>query len=132
MKVEYYPDTDSLYMKLIPGVEAEGVEVAPGIVFHYTPDGKVTAIDIDSEASKSIDLSVLSVGGIPLGGEEARHIREEERNRITRSMEHKRERLQSKKADDFYRAVMSELGLWSEDPDEPPPSQEARLEREGL
>ncbi|MDQ3913651.1 MAG: DUF2283 domain-containing protein [Actinomycetota bacterium] len=67
MRVSYYPDTDSLFVKLKPGVEAEGSEVAPGIVFHYTPEGEVTAIDIDSEASKLVDLSRLEVEGLPIG-----------------------------------------------------------------
>jgi uncharacterized protein YuzE len=67
MKVGYFPDTDSLFVKLKPGVEAEGAEVAPGIVFHYTPDGEVTAIDIDSGASKLVDLSSLEVEGLPVG-----------------------------------------------------------------
>ncbi len=66
MRVNYYPDTDSLFVKLKPGVEAEGAEVAPGIVFHYTPEGEVTAIDIDSEASKLVDLSRLEVEGMPI------------------------------------------------------------------
>lgn len=65
MKVNYYPDTDSLFLKLKPGVEAEGAEVAPGIVFHYTPEGEVTAIDIDSKASELVDVSRLETGGIP-------------------------------------------------------------------
>ena len=66
MKVSYYPDTDSLFVKLKPGAEAEGSEVAPGIVFHYTSKGEVTAIDIDSEASKLVDLSLLEVEGLPI------------------------------------------------------------------
>jgi uncharacterized protein YuzE len=66
MKVSYYPDTDSLFVKLKPGVEAEGSEVAPGIVFHYTSEGEVTAIDIDSKASEMVDLSSLEVEGLPL------------------------------------------------------------------
>lgn len=66
MKVSYYPDTDSLFVKLKPGMEAEGSEVAPGIVFHYTPEGEVTAIDIDSKASKLVDLSSLEVEGLPV------------------------------------------------------------------
>ena len=82
MRVEYYPDTDSLFIKLRPGVEAEGAEVAPGIVFHYTPQGEVTAIDIDSKASALVDVSALAVGGIPLEGEAAQQIREEERERL--------------------------------------------------
>lgn len=66
MKVSYYPDTDSLFVKLRPGVEAEGSEVAPGIVFHCTTEGEVTAIDIDSAASKLVDLSLLEVDGLPV------------------------------------------------------------------
>ena len=37
MKVSYYPDTDSLFVKLKPGVEAEGSEVAPGSCFTTRP-----------------------------------------------------------------------------------------------
>ena len=65
MKVSYYPDTDSLFVKLKPDLEAEGSEVAPGIVFHYTPEGEVTAIDIDSGASKLVDLSLWRSKGYP-------------------------------------------------------------------
>jgi uncharacterized protein YuzE len=71
MKVSYYPDTDSLFVKLKPGAEAEGSEVAPGIVFHYTSEGEVTAIDIDSEASKIVDLSLLEVEGLPISATQA-------------------------------------------------------------
>ncbi len=67
MKVSYHPDTDSMFIKLKPGVEAEGAEVAPGVVLHYTPEGEVTAIDIDSEASKLVDVSRLEVEGLPVG-----------------------------------------------------------------
>jgi uncharacterized protein YuzE len=67
MKVSYHPDTDSLFVKLKPGMEAEGSEVAPGIVFHYTSEGEVTAIDIDSKASKLVDLTLLEVEGLPVG-----------------------------------------------------------------
>jgi uncharacterized protein YuzE len=66
VKIEYYPETDSLYIKLKPGVEAEGVEVAAGIVFHYTPDEEVTAVEMDSMASKLVDLSRLEVEGLPI------------------------------------------------------------------
>ena len=68
MKVSYYTHTDSLFIKLKPGVEAEGAEVAPGIVLHYTPEeGEVTAMDIDSEASKLVDVGRLEVEGLPVG-----------------------------------------------------------------
>ncbi len=82
MEIEYYPDTDSLFIKLKPGIEAEGAEVAPGIVFHYTPEGEVTAIDIDSQASKVVDVSSLAVEGMPLTGEAATQLRREEAERL--------------------------------------------------
>jgi uncharacterized protein YuzE len=66
MKVSYLPDTDSLFVKLKPGLEAEGAEVAPGIVFYYTPDGEITAIDFDSKASELVDLSSLEIEGLPV------------------------------------------------------------------
>jgi uncharacterized protein YuzE len=66
VKIEYYPETDSLFIKLKPGVEAKGAEVAPGIVFHYTPDDEVTAIEMDSMASRLVDLSRLEVEGLPI------------------------------------------------------------------
>src|SRR5215210_1702317 len=72
MKVSYFPDTDSLFVKLKPGLEAEGSEVAPGIVFHYTSEGEVTAIDIDSKASKLVDLSLLEVEGLPISATQGR------------------------------------------------------------
>lgn len=59
IKVSCYPDTDSLFIESRPGVEAEGSEIAPGIVFHYTSKGEIAAIDIDSEASKLVDLFLL-------------------------------------------------------------------------
>ena len=65
MEISYYADTDSLFVKLRPGTESTGEEVAPGIVFHYTPDGQVTAIEMDSEASRLVDVTRLKAEGIP-------------------------------------------------------------------
>lgn len=64
--VEYYADTDSLFMELKAGKECRAAEVAPGIVFHYTVDGAVTATDIDSQASKLVDVRRLNVEGLPV------------------------------------------------------------------
>jgi hypothetical protein len=66
MKFSYYPGPDSLFIKLKPGLEAEGAEVAPGVVFHYTPEGEVTAVDIDSKTSELVDLSSLEAEGLPV------------------------------------------------------------------
>jgi uncharacterized protein YuzE len=87
VRIDYYPDTDSLYIKLKPSVESEGVEVAPGIVFHYTPQGEVTAIDIDSGASALADVSSLEAAGLPLKGEAAEQVRDAERERFQAYLE---------------------------------------------
>lgn len=66
MEIRYFDDTDSLFIKLRPGVEATGEEVKPGIVFHYTPEGEVTAIEMDSGASKMVDITSLKAEGLPI------------------------------------------------------------------
>lgn len=66
MKISYYQETDSLFVKLKAGTEDRGAEVAPGIVFHYTPEGEVTAIDIDSRASELVDVARLEAEGLPV------------------------------------------------------------------
>lgn len=65
MEISYYADTDSLFIKLRPGTESTGEEVAAGIVFHYTPDGEVTAIEVDSRASRLVDVTSLKAEGMP-------------------------------------------------------------------
>lgn len=66
MRISYYPETDSLFVKLKSGTEDHGAEVAPGIVLHYTPEGEVTAIDIDSRASELVDVTRLEAEGLPV------------------------------------------------------------------
>ncbi len=58
MKIEYYPDSDSLYIKLVDLLVCEGREVGQGIVVDYTEQGKVVGIGIDN-ASEKVDLSRL-------------------------------------------------------------------------
>jgi uncharacterized protein YuzE len=66
VKISYYQETDSLFVKLKAGTEDHGAEVAPGIVFHYTPEGEVTAIDIESRASELVDVTRLEAEGLPV------------------------------------------------------------------
>ncbi len=64
MKINYYPDTDSLYIDLSdqPGVESR--EISDGIVLDYDAAGKLVGIDIDN-ASDKVDLSRLILGRLP-------------------------------------------------------------------
>lgn len=66
MKIQYYPDTDSLYIKLADLPAWEGREVSPGIVVDYTDTAKVVGIGIDN-ASEKVDLSRLVLGDTPFG-----------------------------------------------------------------
>jgi uncharacterized protein YuzE len=47
VKVQYFPDTDTLYIELLdtPGVESE--EVMEGVVIDYDKEGKVVGIEIE-------------------------------------------------------------------------------------
>ena len=56
MKLNYYPDTDSLYIDLSSKPSAESREVSEGIVLDYDADGNLVGIDIDN-ASRKLDLS---------------------------------------------------------------------------
>ena len=64
MKLNYYPDTDSLYIDLSSGSSDESREISPGIVLDYDSKGDLVGIDIDN-ASKKLDLKDLTISHIP-------------------------------------------------------------------
>lgn len=47
IRLNYYPETDSLYIDLAEGSSAESKEVSEGLVLDYDADGKPIGIDID-------------------------------------------------------------------------------------
>jgi uncharacterized protein YuzE len=55
MKVNYYPDTDSLYIDLSEQPSAETREISEGVVLDYDEAGNLVGIDIDN-ASIKVDL----------------------------------------------------------------------------
>ena len=65
MKLQYYPETDSLYteMKPEPGVETR--EVAEGVNVDVDPKGEVVGFEIDCAANR-FDLSQLETIALPL------------------------------------------------------------------
>ena len=65
MKLNYYPDTDSLYIDFSTRPSAESREVSEGVVLDYDLEGNVVGIDID-EASRKLDLRELVTSHIPL------------------------------------------------------------------
>jgi len=65
VKLNYYPDTDSLYIDLSSKPSAESREVSEGIVLDYDADGNLVGIDIDN-ASRKLDLSEVVTSHIPV------------------------------------------------------------------
>ncbi len=64
MKLNYYPETDSLYIDLCDKPGASVVVVSEGVVVDVDEDGIPVGIDIDTNASKIVDLSRLEIEGL--------------------------------------------------------------------
>ena len=64
MKLNYYPDTDSLYIDLSEHTSVESREISEGIVLDYDVDGNLVGIDIDN-ASEKVDLQKLTISKLP-------------------------------------------------------------------
>ena len=65
MKLNYYPETDSLYIDLSSKPSKESLEISEGIVLDYDSDGHITGIDIDN-ASQKIDLKEIILNKVPV------------------------------------------------------------------
>ncbi len=65
MKLNYYPETDSLYIDLSEKPSAESREVSEGIVLDYDDGGNLVGIDIDN-ASRKVQLKQLILSKLPL------------------------------------------------------------------
>ncbi len=65
MKLNYYPETDSLYIDLTERPSAESKEVSEGVVLDYDANGNLVGIDIDN-ASKKLELKTLVVNKMPI------------------------------------------------------------------
>ncbi len=70
MRIEYFPETDSLYIDLVERSAADSWEVGEGIVIDVDGEGHPVGIDID-QASKRLDLHRLNLIGVPLEAERA-------------------------------------------------------------
>lgn len=64
MKLNYYPETDSLYIDLSSKPSVETREISAGINLDYDNKGELVGIDIDN-ASKKLDLRDLTFNHIP-------------------------------------------------------------------
>jgi uncharacterized protein YuzE len=64
MKLNYYPETDSLYIDLSEKTSTESREISEGVVLDYDVEGNLVGIDIDN-ASKKVQLKELSLKKLP-------------------------------------------------------------------
>ena len=64
MKLNYYPETDSLYIDLSEKTSVESTEISEGIVLDYDDEGKLVGIDIDNASSK-VKLKELIINRLP-------------------------------------------------------------------
>ncbi len=64
MKLNYHPDTDSLYIDLSEQPSAESREVSEGVVLDYDTEGNLVGIDIDN-ASRRVALQRLVLSRLP-------------------------------------------------------------------
>jgi uncharacterized protein YuzE len=64
MKLNYYADTDSLYIDLSERTSVESREISAGVVLDYDAGGNLVGIDIDN-ASRKVDLKNLTLNKLP-------------------------------------------------------------------
>lgn len=64
MILNYYPETDSLYINLSEQPSVESQEISEGILLDYDADGRLVGIDIDN-ASNKVDMKKLILSRLP-------------------------------------------------------------------
>jgi uncharacterized protein YuzE len=64
MKINYYAETDSLYIDLSSKPSVDSREVSEGIVLDYDADGNLVGIDID-QASAKLEIKELILSRLP-------------------------------------------------------------------
>ncbi len=65
MKLQYYSDTDSLYIELVEKPSVESREISEGVILDYGADGSVVGIDIDNASTKT-ELKELTLSKLPI------------------------------------------------------------------
>ena len=64
MTLNYYPETDSLYINLSERPSVDSQEISEGILLDYDANGKLVGIDIDN-ASNKVDMEKLILSQLP-------------------------------------------------------------------
>lgn len=58
MKLNYYPETDSLYINLSEQPNVQSLEISEGVLLDYDAEGGIVGIDIDN-ASNKVEMEKL-------------------------------------------------------------------------
>jgi uncharacterized protein YuzE len=64
MKLNYHPETDSLYIDLSERPSVETREISEGVQLDYDADGNLVGIDVDN-ASAKVQLKELILSKLP-------------------------------------------------------------------
>ena len=64
MKLNYYPEMDSLYIDLSEQPSVESREISEGVILDYDAKGNIVGIDIDN-ASVKVELNQLILSKLP-------------------------------------------------------------------
>jgi uncharacterized protein YuzE len=64
VKLNYFPETDSLYIDLSEKPSVDSREISEGVVLDYDSAGNLVGIDIDN-ASGKVELKRLLLSNIP-------------------------------------------------------------------
>ena len=71
MKMNYYPDTDTLYIDLSSKSSSDTKEIADGVLVDFDEQGDIVGIDID-HASQKLDLHELELVELPIRSQKIR------------------------------------------------------------
>lgn len=64
MRLNYYPETDSLYIDLSERPSSESKVISEGVVLDYDSEGNLVGIDIDNASSK-VEMEKLVLSKLP-------------------------------------------------------------------
>lgn len=64
MHIEYFSETDTLYISLVNTPSVESQEIAPNVVADFDEKGRLVGIEVDP-VKDLVDLSCLEARGLP-------------------------------------------------------------------
>ena len=65
MQIKYSPDADVLMVKLSQGIPVDSIDVAEGLIAHYSQDKKLLELEI-LDASKIVQMKDLALSGLEM------------------------------------------------------------------